>query len=128
MVFGKSECVALEDAPDIQALGLSCARTFAQAGWRGPLNIQCETTPDGRIVMYEFNGRFTGATAARYLLGHDEVGTALSAFAGIHIEPPMPQHNVTEVIRLPHGRLMDPQKFTQLEQTGFWSAEPRESS
>ena len=125
MVFGKSERVTLEDAPDIRALGLRCGRAFAAAGWRGPLNIQCETTPDGRIVIYEFNGRFTGATAARHLLGHDEVGAALRSFAGLTVESPRPPDGATEVIRLPNGRLKDPQRFAQLEQAGFWGTEPR---
>nr|NQU92217.1 hypothetical protein [Bacteroidota bacterium] len=31
----------------------------------------------GDLKAYEFNGRFTGATAARYFLGYDEVGLAL---------------------------------------------------
>jgi len=122
MVFGKSERVTFENAPDIQALGLHCGKVFAQAGWRGPLNIQCERTPDGRVVIYEFNGRFTGATAARYLLGHDEVGTALQSFAGITLVPPQTALGVGEVIRLPNSRLVAPLEVEQLNQAGFWGA------
>jgi hypothetical protein len=38
----------------------------------------------GELKAYEFNGRFTGATAARYFLGYDEIGFALEE-AGIEL-------------------------------------------
>jgi carbamoylphosphate synthase large subunit len=125
MVFGKSERVSREDAPEIQALGTRCGNEFARAGWRGPLNIQCERTPDGRVVIYEFNGRFTGATAARCLLGHDEVGIALNKFANITLDTQKPPVGATEVVRLPNGRLIDTLKVDQLEQAGFWGDTPQ---
>lgn len=120
MVFGKSERVSRDDVPEIQELGILCGKAFALAGWRGPLNIQCERNPDGEIKIYEFNGRFTGATAARYLLGHDEVGEALGSFAGISIAPPQVSPSVREVIRLPIGRAINPLIVEQLKLTGFW--------
>jgi carbamoyl-phosphate synthase large subunit len=50
------------------------AETLAAAGWRGPVNVQCQQDAEGRYVAFELSGRFTGATAARYFLGHDELG------------------------------------------------------
>lgn len=58
---------------------------FAKAGWRGPLNIQYQYASNGIPTAFEFNGRFTGATAARTLLGFNEVGMALESFSGIKV-------------------------------------------
>jgi carbamoyl-phosphate synthase large subunit len=121
MVFGKSERVWREGSAEIQELGMRCGQTFSHAGWRGPLNIQCERTPDGRMVIYEFNGRFTGATAARYLLGHDEVGMALQNFASLTMPPPQTALGAREVVRLPTGRLINPRDVDQLQHAGYWA-------
>ncbi len=82
MVSGKSVSVSRENAIDAQALALRCAGAFAVAGWRGPINIQCQRGPDGQLKIFEFNGRFTGATSARRWLGHDEVGETLRDWLG----------------------------------------------
>ncbi|TAN47418.1 MAG: aldehyde dehydrogenase family protein [Methylococcaceae bacterium] len=67
---------------DAAALGRRCIEVFARAGWRGPMNIQCRMTPDEGLVIYEFNARLSGASAARHLMGHDEVALALKTFTG----------------------------------------------
>ncbi len=69
-------CVAVERLRDdrVIALGGRWARALAEAGWRGPLNVECQQDSGGGFVAFELNGRFTGATAARYCLGHDELG------------------------------------------------------
>lgn len=69
------------DGSDAAELGEACLKAFARAQWRGPMNIQCQQTPDGRLVIYEFNGRFSGATAARCHMGYDEVALAVRTFA-----------------------------------------------
>jgi biotin carboxylase len=70
--------------PDLDAephaIAERCAQALVATGWRGPMNIQCQPDATGRLMIHEFNARFTGATAARRLLGHDEVGIALAAF------------------------------------------------
>ncbi len=58
-------------------VGERWAEALAAAGWRGPLNIQFQQSVEGDFVAFELNGRFTGATAARYYLGHDELGYLL---------------------------------------------------
>ena len=50
------------------------AETLAGVGWRGPVNVQCQQDIGGAYVAFELSGRFTGATAGRYFLGHDELG------------------------------------------------------
>ncbi len=39
-------------------------------------------TAAGEMLIHEFNGRFTGATVDRWLLGFDEVGAAIERFTG----------------------------------------------
>lgn len=82
MRMGRSMDVDLTDEADALALAQGCASVFAEAGWCGPLNIQCQRTPAGELFIYEYNGRFTGATAARHCLGFDEVGETLADWIG----------------------------------------------
>lgn len=94
MEQGVSRKVVASSCPEAHALGERVGRVFAAAGWRGPLNIQCHRdngTGDYRI--YEFNGRFTGASAARALLGFDELALALATFSGIKL-PPLPTRHL----------------------------------
>jgi carbamoyl-phosphate synthase large subunit len=83
MKQGKSAQVEVWADAELDDLALQAGRTFSEAGWRGPLNVQCQRCPNGRFAIYEYNGRFTGATSARALLGYDEVGWALEQFAGL---------------------------------------------
>jgi carbamoyl-phosphate synthase large subunit len=81
--------------PDAKARGIAelCAKVLAAAGWRGPMNIQCQPDASGRLMIHEFNARFTGATAARRLLGHDEVGVALNTFIDVKLDEAACFHN-----------------------------------
>ena len=83
MKQGKSALVEVWADAQLDALAWRAAGIFSETGWRGPLNVQCQRCPDGRLVIYEYSGRFTGATSARALLGYDEVGLALEQFAGL---------------------------------------------
>ena len=42
--------------------------------------MQLKRTADGSFVAFELNGRFGGGTAARTILGFDEVGVAINTF------------------------------------------------
>jgi hypothetical protein len=79
----RSKWVEADHDPVSLDIGTRCAAAFAVAGWRGPLNIQCQRDPDGALLIHEFNGRFTGATVDRWLLGFDEVGAAIECFTGV---------------------------------------------
>ena len=74
--------ITIDDDPAARAIGKRCMAVFAAAGWRGPLNVQCQPGADGTLLIHEFNARFTGATAARACLGFDEIGAATQAFTG----------------------------------------------
>ena len=98
-----------------------CAHDFAAIGWRGPLNIQCEKTAAGEMLIHEFNGRFTGATVDRWLLGFDEVGAAIEQFTGrplgSNAPPPAPALEAFESLV---ARSADPRDVAALRQDGDW--------
>lgn len=125
---GRSEIVAIEPALDAHELAARCARAFADAGWRGPLNIQCQRARDGKLAIYEYNGRFTGATAARRLLGFDEVGQTLEDWIGWKPLGEMQPVAVTSVSRLPVSRCIDQDRLATLLASGRWHAAPLSKS
>ena len=77
MEGGLSKSVERTENERLRIVGEDWALALAEAGWRGPLNIQCQQDTDNSFVVFELNGRFTGATAARYCLGHDELAYLL---------------------------------------------------
>lgn len=120
---GRSERVSRQDDPTLIELGHCCAAAFSAEGWRGPLNIQCQRSPRGDYGIYEYNGRYTGATAARHLLGYDEVGMGLEHFAGIRLAPtPEPRRWPDDVQRLPLSRAVDEAWVETLKREGRWRA------
>jgi len=118
---GRSERVARNDDPALLQLGQHCAQAFTAEGWRGPLNIQCQRTPEGDYAIYEYNGRYTGATGARQLLGYDEVGMGLEHFAGIRLPESTAPHAWPDAVqRLPVSRAVEAGCAETLERTGHW--------
>lgn len=109
--------------PDAHALGARCAEAFSEAGWRGPLNVQCQRAASGELRIHEFNGRFTGATADRWLLGFDEVGATIAAFTG-HVLPAgaAPQPAATKAFEGLASRAADPLRVAALVRDGVWRA------
>jgi len=107
-----------------RTVGERCAQAFAAAGWRGPLNIQCQPASSGELMIHEFNARFTGATAARLELGFDEVGAAIFAFTGQRINPARRWGEVPDVAfeRL-SVRAADEGNVRTLAERGEWRRE-----
>ncbi len=85
MKTGLSWVVSVVEGLSLSALGKNWAQLFAALGWRGPLNIQCLQDQTSRYWIHEFNGRFTGATAARQILGYDELGLTLQYWCDVPI-------------------------------------------
>jgi carbamoyl-phosphate synthase large subunit len=108
--------------PEALLVARQCARVFAQAGWRGPLNIQCQPAADGRLLIHEFNGRFTGATGARWAMGHDEVGMAVRLFAGHDLDSGF-TWETGPVAAFEHlaARAADPSAVRRLAESGEWT-------
>lgn len=117
----RSKWVRPDADPASRDIGMRCARAFAAIGWRGPLNIQCAATEPGEILIHEFNGRFTGGTVDRWLLGYDEVGAAVEAFTG-HPFPSdrIPATAALESFQSRVARAADPAKVAVLARDGEW--------
>ena len=107
--------------PRSRRLGIACAQAFAAEGWRGPLNIQCQESADGVLFIHEFNGRFTGATVDRWLLGYDEVGAAVERFTGRRIASGRePATASLEVFESLVARGADPRDVERLTRDRVW--------
>jgi hypothetical protein len=108
----------IEDAR-LRQLGADFARAFRACGWRGPLNVQCQLSAAGHYRAYELNGRLTGATAARYHLGYDEVGAIIEDITGIRVPagPSQGRHLPLKFHKTGAVRLDD---CARLERDGVW--------
>ena len=117
----RSKFVEPDNDSSSRELGTRCAEVFAAQGWRGPLNIQCLKNARGELRIHEFNGRFTGATVDRFLLGHDEVGAAIESFTGRPIESSAPLPAAAkEVFESLVARAVDPREVEALERDTVW--------
>ena len=120
----RSKRVEADHDPAAQEIGSRCARAFSAAGWRGPLNIQCQRSAEGTLLIHEFNGRFTGATVDRWLLGFDEVGAAIEQFTGARIGEASTVSNAApaalEAFESLVARGADPRRVEALARDGVW--------
>lgn len=117
----RSKYVEPDADPTSASIGAACARAFSAGGWRGPLNIQCEKTAAGEMLIHEFNGRFTSATVDRWFLGFDEVGAAIERFTGRPVASVMPPPAAAiEVFQSLVARAADPHNVASLQRDGFW--------
>jgi carbamoylphosphate synthase large subunit len=95
-------------------------QSLANAGWRGPVNIQCQVDTDGTLVAYELNGRFTGATHARLFFGFDEVMMTLNHWCKLAL----PQAEINEtcqtVQKTTQHVCIDNQKVDRLINQKVW--------
>lgn len=117
----RSKWVRPDAEPASRDIGMRCAHAFAAAGWRGPLNIQCAATEHGEVLIHEFNGRFTGGTVDRWLLGYDEVGAAIEAFTGrAFASDRTPATAALESFQSRVARAADHSKVAALARDGEW--------
>lgn len=94
---------------------------FTSVGWFGPLNIQMQRSArDGMFKTYEYNGRYTGATAARYFLGFDEIGFALKLL-GLNENTDDDFNSHEEVFKTPRVHPINPDFSARLKQERVWS-------
>jgi len=88
LAMGRCERTYRLDDAAVSDVARRYAEAFAAEGWVGALNLQGRRDRSGTFRVYELNGRFTGATAARMHLGFDEVATLVEAFCGFGLPPP----------------------------------------
>jgi hypothetical protein len=71
------EISKVEDS-ELEAIAKKALEKLIPLGLRGPLNIQLQRDKMGRFKIFEYNGRYTGASSARYYLGFNELDLLLS--------------------------------------------------
>ncbi len=115
------------DDPEALELGRRCGEVFSSVGWRGPLNVQCQRDRRGRVTIHEFSGRFAGSTAARLMLGYDQLADGLEAFTGFRLPVSNWQTNPASVVvsRLA-SKASDPADVGRLQTRGEWSSRVRD--
>ena len=117
----RSKRVETDRDPVSQEIGARCAQAFSAADWRGPLNIQCQRSAEGTLYIHEFNGRFTGATVDRWLLGFDEVGAAIERFTGVRLASDRAAAPAAlEAFESLVARGADPRDVETLAREGVW--------
>jgi hypothetical protein len=122
-LLDKSAIVVVKpiDAPRLEKVTADYVHHLGALGFVGPLNLNCKRLPDGRFVPYELNGRFTGTTSSRALLGYPEVVFAIEHFLdGKPIACPRPRPVAQIVMRLPGRDLVHVDDVDQLRLTGVW--------
>jgi carbamoylphosphate synthase large subunit len=82
MVMGRCEASQKIDEPELLESTRAAAQALASIGWRGSFNIQLKRTPGGQFKINEMNGRMSGSTSARRLMGFDEIRLLYKAFTG----------------------------------------------
>ncbi len=116
-----SRTITVDGDPEPARIGRDCAQVFAANGWRGPLNIQCQPDAEGRLLIHEFNARFTGATSARWMLGIDELGTAIRLFTGRTLSKPSTLSGAPQLaVESLAARAADPEHVAKLTASGQW--------
>lgn len=81
MVMGRPVRVEAMIEQTLLSLIEKCAARFADVGWQGSVNLQCRPrSGDSDFAGFELGGRMSGASAARMLLGFDEVKMLVEGF------------------------------------------------
>lgn len=121
MKQGISARVDLCEDEKVHQLAKNWVDKIAGAGWVGPINIQCQRDPFGQLMIYEFNGRFTGATSARFWLGFDEVGLALKLWLGVNLPGGSIEGLHRSVIRIPGSKPINTAYVEELNDLRVWN-------
>lgn len=108
-------------APGMERVATDYACHLSKLGYIGPLNMNCKRLADGSFVPYELNGRFTGASSSRALLGYPEVAFAIDHFLhGRAIANPRPGPSGRIVMRLPGRDVVALADVERLRSDGVW--------
>jgi hypothetical protein len=121
MVCGRPERSRRIDDPALSAVAGGFARALAEAGWRGPLNVQCRRDADGGYYMFELAGRFAGGLGGREALGLPETRTVLAAVFPDRFAAPEPAPCGTGLtIKRLQTVGLEADALAQLRRDGVW--------
>ncbi len=122
MILGRCEKTMALNDPEFSGISLRYARAIAEEGWTGMFNLQCRKTPAGYFGI-ELNGRMSGSTSARALLGYDEARMYLDSFYSFDIgDTPKPSNPDGIVYRVLMNAYVSNADSASLRDTGQWRA------
>ena len=121
-VGGRGTEYRRRDDVDLLEVGHAYAKAVVAEGWKGPLNVQLKRTPAGQLVAFELNGRFTGGTSPRTLLGFDEIGEVISRFLPGTTFPSIPAPESDVVQNYLVGHPVPRHGVAALRTVGRWSS------
>jgi len=96
--MGRNESLWTVGDPELDEFADDVLPTLVAHGMRGPINLQVRRGRDGWRII-EINARFTGGTAARLLMGLDEVGWIMNSWIGGEVVPKFGRDAVPRVVR-----------------------------
>jgi carbamoyl-phosphate synthase large subunit len=109
------------DAPALRKVTSDYVRHLGALGYVGPLNLNCKQMPDGSFIPYELNGRFTGTSATRAMLGYPEVALAIAHFLDGQPVDDLPPGPLDRIVVWPRGRtLVQLRDVDELHTAGVW--------
>ena len=109
------------DDRDLLELGQAYGKAVAVEGWKGPLNVQLKRTAAGKLFAFEVNGRFTGGTAPRAVLGFDEIGEVMRLFLPDVDLPPLGDSGADVAQSYLCSFPLPRDALSALKTTGAWS-------
>jgi carbamoyl-phosphate synthase large subunit len=123
MVLGRCEASSQANDAVLAKHVRAYAEAFAEAGWRGSLNVQFQRNGSGEYKAHEMNGRMTGSTSARRLMGFDEISLLFELFPGKRLAPiPAPLgHGAGRVLRSLTDMCLAHADAAALAQEGHWA-------
>lgn len=121
MIVGRCERTERYVDPELTAVVKQFALAMSEKGWRGFFNIQCKKTERG-FVAHEMNGRMTGTTSARRLMGYDEFALLLRYFKGMALESAGPEDSACTgyVFRSLTDYFVSYDAVQKFTEEGFW--------
>jgi len=122
---GEGEYSLRDDSPDLAECGLAFAQALAALDFEGVLNLQCLRDGDGRLRVFEINGRLGAGIANRALHGIGERAAILDALFGTRTAvwpASAPPPGLLERARL--FRRIPPDAVAALERDGLWRPGP----
>jgi hypothetical protein len=122
MVRGRCERLERVHDPALLELAAGFGAVMAAEGWRGPLNVQAKRDREGAWRAIELNGRFSGGTSARRLVGFDEVALTLNEWAGREVAPLHGPRSGAVVAREFADRVFDGVAAQELERSSVWTS------
>jgi carbamoyl-phosphate synthase large subunit len=121
MVNGKVERIQVVNDFNLLKISRAYLLRLSESGWKGPVNIQFKKDSLDNFYAIEFNGRFTGASSARTLLGSDEVANCLNDWLGDSIVTPMPLGNDNYIVlKILSDNAVQISSIFELESSWVW--------